>query len=173
MKKIADMKKIGLILLVIGIQVAMAQKVAYIETDKILDKMPDFEQANNEIDGQVTKWESELDSKFTSIENMYQEYVNSEASLTPEMKKQKQDAILEAEKKANKYKDDIFGREGELSNMQEKKLKPFYDTIYQAAESVAKENGYDYVFEKSSEGMWIYTNPALNITDKVITLLNL
>ncbi|MCF8379424.1 MAG: OmpH family outer membrane protein [Bacteroidales bacterium] len=167
------MKTIGLILLMIGMQVGMAQQVAYIETDKILDKIPEFELANNDIDQQVKQWESELDNKFTAIETMYQEYVKSEAGLTPEMKQQKQEAIMEAEKKANNYKDEIFGREGEMAKLQQQKLKPFYDKIYNAAEVVAKENSFDYVFEKTDDGIWVYTNPALNITDEVIQHLKL
>ncbi|MEZ5084222.1 MAG: OmpH family outer membrane protein [Bacteroidales bacterium] len=167
------MKKIGILLLVFGFSVASAQKIGYIEMERILEKMPEYEKANEEIESQVKAWEAELDSKFEDIESMYQEYVGSESSLNDEMRKQKQNAIIEAEKKANKYKDEKFGREGEITELQESKLKPIYDKVFLSAEKVAKENGFDYVFDKNADSQWIYTNPDMDITDKVINSMEI
>ncbi len=167
------MKNLTLIILFFGFQFAVAQKVAYIEVDKILEKMPAYEQANEAIDAQVKKWDAEMDNKFQSIESMYQEYVQNQAYLTDEVKQQKQEAIIQAENKANEFKEEKYGQEGELNKLQEEKLKPLYDLIYEAAEATARENGYDYLFDKSSETNWIYTNTAHNLTDKVIQKLEL
>ena len=167
------MKKIGIILLVFGISVASAQKIGYIEMDRILEKMPEFETANNEINAQVDAWEAELDKKYESIESMYQEFVGSQMSLSEDMRQQKQNAIIEGEKKANEYKDEKFGREGEITKLQESKLKPIYDKIFSSAEAVAMENGFDYVFDKNADSQWIYTNPEMDLTDKVIIALRL
>ena len=167
------MKNVLLVLMLIGFQMGFAQKIAYIEVDKILDKMPAFEQANNEIDAQIKLWDDEIDKKFDKIEELYQAYVVNESQMTDEQKKQKQDEIFDAEKQANELKDSKFGNEGELMQLQEQKLKPIYDQIYNKTEEIAAEKGYDYVFEKSAESSWIYTNPALNLTEEVIKALNL
>ncbi len=167
------MKKILLILMVLGFQVGFAQKIAYIEVDKILDKMPAFTKANEEIDAQVSQWEKELDARFQSIDELYQAYVLNESKMTDEQKKQKQDEIFDAEQKANEYKESRFGADGDLMKLQEQKLKPIYDQVYAMTEQVAAEKGYDYVFEKTAESSWIYTNPALNITEEVIKGMNL
>jgi outer membrane protein len=167
------MKNVLLIIMVLGIQLGFAQKIAYIEVDQILEKMPAFTQANEAINKQVTQWEEELDNRFQSIEDLYQAYVVNESRLSDEEKKQKQDEIFEAENKANEYKESKFGTEGDLMKLQEEKLKPIYDQVYTMTEKIAKENGYDYVFEKSAESSWIYTNPALNITEDVIKALKL
>lgn len=167
------MKKIAFILLVFGIQTAIAQKIAYIEVDRILEKMPQHQTATAEIDAQAQQWEEELDSKFSSIESMYNEYVNNESFLSDEMKKQKQDAIIDAEQKAKEYKEEKFGRDGAIYSLQEEKIKPIYDLIYAAAENVAKQESFDYVFEKGKESGWIYTNPQLDLTEKVIQELGL
>ena len=167
------MKNVLLVLMLIGFQMGFAQKIAYIEVDKILDKMPAFEMANNEIDAQIKLWDDEIDKKFDKIEELYQAYVVNESQMTDEQKKQKQDEIFDAEKQANELKDSKFGNEGELMQLQEQKLKPIYDQIYNKTEEIAAEKGYDYVFEKSAESSWIYTNPALNLTEEVIKALNL
>ena len=81
------MKKLILAMCVLGVQMAIGQKIAYIETDLILEKMPSYEEAGKAVEAQASVWESELDTKFQSIENMYQEYVNNERNLSEEMRK--------------------------------------------------------------------------------------
>jgi Skp family chaperone for outer membrane proteins len=63
--------------------------------------------------------------------------------------------------------------DGDLSKLQEEKFGPLYDQVYAAAEKVATENGYDYVFDLSADNSWIYTNQAHNLTEKVIAELKL
>lgn len=167
------MKKAFLAMLVLVAQLAVAQNVAYIEIDKVLEKMPAYEEASKVIDLQAQAWEAELDTKFQSIESMYQEYVTNEPMMGEDMKRQKQEAIFQAEAKANEFKEQKFGMEGELSAMQEEKFKPLYDQVYAAAEKTAVANGYDYVFDKSSDNSWIYTNTAHDLTSKVIAELGL
>jgi len=167
------MKNLVLIFLFLGIQLAFAQNIAYIESNTILDKMPEYETAVAEIENQINAWETELENKFESIETMYTDYVQTEAMLSDEVRKQKQDAIFEAERIANEFKEGKFGQEGELYTMQDNKLKPLFDKINQAAEAVAKEKGYDYVFDKSVDSNWIYTNSTHDLTEDVVKDLQL
>jgi len=167
------MKKIILILFVLGVQVGFAQKIAYIEMDNILDKMPEFQKASDEVDQQAKQWQSELDTKFESIESMYQEYVKNESTLSDQMKQQKQETIFQAEKQANDFKEEKFGQEGEIMTLQDEKFKPVYDKVFASAEKVAREKGYDYVFDKSQDAAWVYTNPEMNITEAVLSDLGL
>lgn len=167
------MRKLAIILLLITSQFGFAQNMAYIESNKVLEKMPDFKQATTELEDQVNAWELELDNKFNSIETMYNEYVKTEVMMSEETRKQKQEAIFEAEREANEFKESKFGQDGELFTLQETKLKPSYDKINAAAETVATENGYDYVFDKSIESNWIFTNAKHDLTEKVIAHLEL
>lgn len=162
------MKKIILGLLVLTVNVAISQNMAYIETDKIINKMPEYNQAIEEIDSVVEAWRSEVDKKFAHVEDLYQEYVKAEMLLSGEDKKQKQDEIFEAEKQAKEYREQKFGREGELSKIEDSKLTPIRNAILVTATKIGKEKNYDYVFEKSSESGWIYTNPEHNLTDAVL-----
>jgi len=167
------MKKIILGLMVLSFQLATAQKIAYIEMDAILEKMPEFNKANEEIDAAVEQWENELNAKFDAVEQMYQEYVQNESMFSDEEKMAKQDDIFQAENEAKEFREQKFGREGEVYEMQESKIKPLTDKVYDAAEEVAKNNGYDYIFDKSGETNWIYTNPEHNLTEQVISNLGL
>ncbi len=167
------MKKILLGILVLISQVGLTQRMAYIQTDSIVSRMPEYKKAADEVDAQIKKWNDEIDAKFKALDQLYQDYVKNESLYPDDVKKEKQDNIVETEKKAKEYREQIFGNNGELAKLQESKLKPFLDKIFASAAKVGKDNKYDYVFEKTPEINWIYTNPENDITQLVIKDLGL
>ena len=167
------MKTIVLGILVLAFQIGIAQNIAYIETEKIIEKMPAYQQASAEIEAQIKLWEEEVEAKFKKVEDMYQDYVKNETLFPDDIKQEKQQEIIDTEKQAKEFREQKFGREGELEKLQESKLKSFQDTILQTAERIGKEKNYDYIFEKSSESNWIYTNPKHDLTELVIAELGL
>ena len=167
------MKTIVLGILVLTLQIGIAQNIAYIETEKIIEKMPAYQQASAEIEAQIKLWEEEVEAKFKKVEDMYQDYVKNETLFPDDIKQEKQQEIIDTEKQAKEFREQKFGREGELEKLQESKLKSFQDTIPQTAERIGKEKNYDYIFEKSSESNWIYTNPKHDLTELVIAELGL
>ncbi len=167
------MKTIVLGILVIAFQIGLAQNIAYIETDKIIEKMPAYQQATEEIESQISTWEAEVEAKFKKVEDMYQDYVKNESLFPDDIKQEKQEEIIEAEKQAKEYREQKFGKDGDLQLLQESKLAALQDTILNTAQRIGIEKNYDYIFEKSPETNWIYTNPKHNLTDLVIAELGL
>lgn len=167
------MKTIVLGILVFAFQIGLAQNLAYIETDRIIEKMPAYQQASDEIEAQINVWEGEVEAKFKKVEDMYEDYVQNESIFPDEIKKEKQDEIIESEKQAKAYREEIFGEDGELQVLQASKLKLLQDSILNTAQRIGIEKSYDYIFEKSPETNWIYTNPEHDLTELVITALGL
>lgn len=167
------MKKIVLGIFILSFQLGIAQKMAYIETEKIIEKMPEYKKANDEIDAQIKLWEDEVEAKFQKVDDLYQDYVKNETLFPEDVKQEKQQAIIDAEKQAKDFREQKFGRDGELQQLQDSKLKPLQDTILQTAERIGKEKNYDYIFEKFPESSWIYTNPEHDLTELVIAELGL
>ena len=167
------MKNLLLFVLIIGSQISIAQKIGYIEMDSILNNIPAYEKANEQIDAKAQQWQSEIDAKFQSIEDQYQYYVKNQSTYSDEVRQQKQNAIIEAEKQANEFKNSIFGQDGEMAKLQEAKLKAIIDNIYETARKIAISQDMDYVFDKSNESNWIFTKAELNLTDEVIQALEL
>lgn len=165
------MRMLALITLLIMFQVGFGQKIGYIELDQILSKMESFKKAGEEINTTANLWDSEIETKFQQVEDLYQNYVMNESQMNDQQKKEKQNQIFQAERQANEFKESKFGQQGELIALQEEKLKPIYDSIFEITEKIAREKEMDYVFEKTAESAWIYTNPALNLTDEVIKAL--
>lgn len=167
------MKTIVLGLLVVAFQIGLAQNIAYIETDKIIEKMPAYLQASEEIEAQIKIWESEVEAKFQKVEDMYQDYVKNESIFPDEIKQEKQEDIIETEKQAKEFREEKFGKDGALEQLQKSKLAPIQESILSTAQRIGIEKNYDYIFEKSPESNWIYTNPKHDLTELVIAELGL
>ena len=167
------MKNIILGLLVIAFQFGVAQQMAYIESEKIIDEMPEYQNATKELEQQIKEWEIVVEEKFETVENKYQDYVKNESMFSDDIKQQKQEEIFALERQAKDYREEKFGTDGELQKLQDSKLKPLQDKVMSAAQKVAKENNYDYVFDKMPESNWVWTNPKHNLTDLVIAELGL
>ncbi|MFU8843874.1 MAG: OmpH family outer membrane protein [Bacteroidales bacterium] len=167
------MRMLLLLVLLVGFQVGFGQKIGYIEVDQILLKMDSFKIAGDQINESVKLWETEIEARFQQVEDLYQDYVMNESQMNDQQKKEKQNQIFQAERQANEFKESKFGQQGELMQIQEEKLKPIYDSIFETTEKVAQKKGMDYVFEKTAESTWIYTNPSLNLTEEVIEALGI
>jgi outer membrane protein len=139
----------------------------------ILEEMPAFIKANKELDSIAKIWDTEIDNKFKRIDQLYKDYVKNESGLSPESRKQKQEEIFNAEKEANDFKEQKFGRDGEMAKLQEQKIGPLQDSIFAAARLIAKEMNYDYVIDISMESNWVYLNENYDITEMVKAKLGL
>ena len=167
------MKTIVLGILVLAFQIGIAQNIAYIETERIIEKMPAYQQASDEIEAQIKLWEGEVEAKFKKVEDLYQDYVKNETLFPDDIKQEKQEEIIDSEKQAKEFRDQKFGQDGELQLLQESKLASLQDTILNTAQRIGIEKNYDYIFEKSPETNWIYTNPKHDLTELVIAELGL
>ena len=169
------MKKITLsIFVLIGfISFSNAQKIAFFNIDAIFDKMPEVKTANAELEAKGKEWQSLVDAKFKQLDQMYQDYVKNQDSYSGEMKKIKQDEIINTERKAKMFRDSIFGADGEMAKLQAAKFQPIYDTVYSTAKQIGINNGYDYVIENTPDSQWIYLNPDYDITGLIIKELGI
>lgn len=153
-----------------GIQ---AQKIGYINTEDVMQKMPEYATAQEEIDRISATWQAELEKKYARIEEMYQEYAAQEVLYTEEVKQKKQEAIFAAEREAKEYRENKFGYNGLLFSMQESKLRPIQEAIMRAVKTVAARRKYGMVFDKAAGTTWLYTSPTYDITEEVLKEMNL
>ena len=152
---------------------AQAQKIGYVDTEYILEQMEEYSAAQAEVEQISKKWQEELEKMYEGIEQMYRDYQAEEVLLAEDVKKQRQEAIFQAERKAKEYKQEKFGYDGELYTVQDQKIKPLQDKVYQAIEEVAKERKLDIMYDKSGNSGMLYTNAILDRTDEVMKKLGL
>ncbi len=168
------MKRIALSsLLILFVGFAMAQKLAYVDSNYIMDQMPEYKSAQDEIERVSEKWQSELEKRYQEIEQMYSDYTAEEVILPEEVRQERQEGIFQAEREAKEYREQKFGYDGELFKLQESKVRPVQDRVFKAVETVAVRKRFDMVFDKSGEVTWLYTNATYDLTNDVLTELGI
>jgi len=166
------MKKILLILAVCFLATTtQAQKFAYVDTDYILNKIPEFKQAQDKLDALSADWQKEVENKYADVDMMYRTYQKEQVLLTDDMKVKREEAIIKKEKSAKDLQQKYFGPEGELYLKRQELIKPIQDKIYDAIQQLAANNKYAIVFDSSSDLIMLYKNDNLDKSDKVLDIL--
>ena len=166
------MKKIKfLILFFLITNYSLAQKFAYVDTDYILAKIPEYNQAQDKLDNYSKGWQEEIEMTMQKIEKMYRSYQSEQILLTEEMKSAREDMIFAEEKKVQDLQIKYFGPEGMLFSKRQELIKPIQDKIYDAIQQVATNNKYSVIFDSSSDLIMLYTNNNLDKSDNVLELM--
>jgi len=167
------MKKIFLILAVsfLTITNSNAQKFAYVDTDYILNKIPEFRQAQDKLDALSADWQKEIENKYADVEQMYRAYQQEQVLLTDEMKTKREEAIIKKETGAKNLQQKYFGPEGDLYAKRQELIRPIQDKIHDAIQQLAAKNKYQVIFDSSSDLIMLYKNDNLDKSDKVLELM--
>lgn len=166
------MKKIKfLILFFLITNYSLAQKFAYVDTDYILAKIPEYNQAQDKLDNYSKGWQEEIEMIMQKIEKMYRSYQSEQILLTEEMKSARENIIFAEEKKVQDLQIKYFGPEGMLFSKRQELIKPIQDKIYDAIQQLATNNKYSVIFDSSSDLIMLYTNNNLDKSDKVLELM--
>ncbi len=167
------MKKMLLIAAIImgAVFSAEAQRFAYVNTDYILDNIPDYKKAQDQIDKVTQEWRAEVDKKQKEVDDLYRAFQNEQYLLTEEQKKTRIAEIEAKEKAIKDFQKAKFGFEGELFQKRQELIKPIQDKVYEAIEKYARERGYDFIFDKSSSTTILWANPENDKSDEIIKKL--
>lgn len=150
-----------------------AQKFGYVDTDFILKKIPEYRQAQEDLNKLSLAWQDEIAALYKDIEGMYNSLQAEEVLLTKELRDERLAAIRKKEAEVKEYQKKIFGFEGLFFLKKKELIKPIQDRVFEAVEKVAKEHRLQFVFDKSGELVMIYTDPIHDYTDYVLEELGL
>ena len=164
------MKKIFLVLFLAfaGASLALAQKYAYVDSDYILDNIPEYKDAQNQLDELAGEYQKEIEDKFAEIDKLYKTY-QAEVVLMPDDVKKKRELEIQAKEKTVKdLQTQRFGKEGDLFIKREELIKPIQEKIYNAIEEISEEKNYAFVFDKAGSLTMLYVNNKFDISDDVL-----
>ncbi len=154
-------------LLLVGSMV-QAQKYAIIDTRYILDKMPDYKQAQKQLDEVAAGWQKDIDGKQTELDGMYKAYEAEQVMLSDDLKKKREDQLFNKEKDLRDLQRKRFGFEGDLFKKRQELIKPIQDKVYNAVQKMAVQRGYDFVLDKSEGITIIFADPKLDKSEDVL-----
>lgn len=166
------MKKILLVLIVgLTVSCANAQRYAVIDTKYILDKLPEYKNADGKMQAIANQWQKELDDMQNDLDKMYKNFEAEQYMLTEELKKKRETELFNKEKDLRNLQKKRFGFEGDLFKERQRLVKPIQDRVYNAIQKIAVERSYDFVLDKSEGITVIFADPKLDKSDDVLKIL--
>ena len=145
-----------------------SQKYAIIDTRYILDKMPDYKTAQQQLDEIAANWQKDIDARQAELDNMYKSYEAEQVMLSDDLKKKREDQLFNKEKDLRDLQRKRFGFEGDLFKKRQELVKPIQDKVYNAVQKMAVQRGYDFVLDKSEGITIIFADPKLDKSEDVL-----
>ena len=167
---ITAMKKVlfTLLLLIGSVWAANAQKFAYIDSQYILSKIPEYKVAQDQLNQLSVQWQKEIEAKYSEIDQLYKAYKADEVLLTEEMKQKRQAEIEQKEQEVKDLQKQRFGVNGDLFKKRQELVKPLQDKIYNAVQTLAERETLAVIFDKSSDLTMLYTNVKYDKSDEIL-----
>lgn len=167
------MKKFTLLVAVLigSITVSLAQRLAYVDSEYILRHIPEYVAAQKKLDDLSTQWQEEVDKKYGDIERLYKAYQNDQVLLNDDMRRRREDEIVQKEKEVKDFQRKKFGYEGELFQERVRLVNPVQERVAKAIQDIANAQGLDIILDKGSEVTFLFANPKLDKSDEIITKL--
>ena len=145
-----------------------AQRIAYIDMEYILENVPEYLEAQNTLNAKVTKWRSKLDELSRYIEKIKTDLANERAILTNDLILDKEDEITLKQVELRRLESLYFGPKGDMFLLRKQLVKPIQDQVFNSIEGIVKNKKYDFVFDKSSDLVMLYSNKKYDISELIL-----
>ena len=172
------MKKILLLtVLAIGLSLSAFSQArgnyGYIDSEYILGNIPEYKEAQRELDRLAANWQKDIEKKFASIDSMYKKYQVEAITLPENLKQKREESIIKAEQDAKDLQKKRFGKDGDLFKKREELVKPIQDRVFNAIEALAKDKGYAFIFDVAGSMTIVYADPKFDLNDIVMQRLGI
>lgn len=148
-------------------------KIGYVDSDAIMDKLPDAQDARQKLDVLVQEWQGELNKIENTWKTKYDDYQKRKLIMTDQTRAETEAELVKLEKQVSDYREKKFGTNGEMFQKQDELMKPVQNKVFSAIKEVAQEEDYDYVFDRSGDILLLYAKDKYDITSKVLNKLKL
>ncbi len=161
------------LLLTLGTMTTLrAQRVAIVDITRVLEEMPDYRNAQTELDNIAAQWRQEIALEYDQIKAMYNKYQAEQVLLTEDARKKKEEEIMEREKAVRDLQKEKFGPEGALFRKRQDLVQPIQERVYAAIKTYAEDRGFDFIFDKGGSSGLIFSNAEFDKTDDIIRVVN-
>lgn len=146
-------------------------KIGYIDMEYILEKVPDYAEAKNQLDQKAQKWKQEIEAKKNEIKSLKEGLNTEKVLLTKELIEEREEEIAFLENELLDYQEKRFGARGDLIIQKTLLVKPIQDQVFTAIQDIAETKKYDFIFDKSSDLTMLFAAQRFDISDQVVRVL--
>jgi len=170
------MKKIFLVIVfLLSLNFSWGQRsqiIAYIDMEYILENVPEYLEAQNTLNAKIAKWRKKLDDQARYIELLKTDLANEKAILTKDLIEEKEEEISLKQAELRRLESLYFGPKGDMFSIRKQLVKPIQDQVYNAILKISKRKKYDFVFDKSSDLVMLYSNKKYDISELVLASID-
>ena len=149
------------------------QKIGYVDSEFIYSRFPEFASAQQSLDRVAAQMERDLEQEQEELDEMFREYQARELLYTRDERQRRREDIIAVEGELERLRSQYFGPEGELYRQEEQILRPIQEKILEAIEEVASAEGYDYVFDKGGDYLFLYAVERHDLSVQVLEVLGI
>jgi outer membrane protein len=143
-------------------------KIGHVNSEAMMQALPEAVDAQKTLDALVAQWEAELQKMQGEWKKKFDDYDKQKLILTDQVRAEKEKELRDLDQGIADYRNKKFGQNGELFQKQNEVMKPIQNKMFQILSEIAKEDGYDYVFDKSGEILLLYASDKNDLTQKVL-----
>lgn len=148
-----------------------AQKFVFVDTDYILNKVPSYQTALDQIDQLAEQWQGDIASEYDAIDKMYKQYQAETVLLSETMRQNRENEIIEREKQVKALQKAKFGVDGELFQKRQDLIRPIQESIFKAIDKMAKQKAYDFVLDKAAGNTILFASDKYDKSDEILSNL--
>lgn len=148
-------------------------KVGYVDSDTILDNLPDAKDAQQKLDALIQEWQAELKKMEADVKIKKDDFEKRKLIMTEQTSKEAEEEIGKLEKEITDYRDKKFGANGEVFQKQDELMKPIQNKIFNTIQEIAVEEELDFVFDRSGDILFLYAKEDYDLTAKVLERLKI
>ena len=152
----------------LSIQAQRGARIAYIDMDVILSKNKEFRTANQLLDEKIAQWKKEIELKKIQLKQIEDQFAVEKILLTPELIADREMEIKDFASEVVSLQEKRFGPKGDMMIQKNQLLKPVQDQVLSIVQDIAKERKYDFVFDRSSDIIMLYSAKNYDISDLVL-----
>ena len=151
----------------LSVQAQRGVRIGYIDTEYILENVPDYQEALSQLDSKAQKWKNEIEAKLNAVEQKRKDLSNEKALLTKELIDEREEDITFEEKEIFEYQQKRFGPSGDLMIQKKQLMQPIQDQIFAAVQDIAAGRKYDVIFDKSDVVM-LYSAEQFDLSERIL-----
>jgi outer membrane protein len=164
----------GVALLLLCAPAAEAQqRIGYVDSNYILERVPEYQTAQQQLDRLAQQWQTELQTVTSEIDELEQDFAVRELLYTDDERERRRRAIADRKRDRDNLRNRYFGAEGELFREQTRLPRPIQERVLEAIEEVARDGNFDFVFDKSGDYLFLFARTQHDLSDRVLEELGI
>ena len=165
------MKRISILTFLLFVNITVAQrgvKIGYIDTEYILENLTEYSEVSERLEEKAQSWKDEISKRSREIDQKKESLNSERILLTKDLIEELESEIEFEEQELNEYQQKRFGTRGDLILQKQQLIQPIQDQIFNAIKEIAKSKNYDFIFDKSSDIVMLYSNRRHDISDQIL-----